>query len=136
MHTSGAVERLLERAQGLNGALHEVGGLLAAKARESFAGAVSPYGQAWQPRSAATVEKRRREGKPLGWAHMASDVYVRIGETSAWVGAAFPFPRHFQEGNARQAPREFLPVRGGVVELPEAWLDEIDAVFRRHLDGE
>lgn len=148
--TVTGLDRALARLEAIEGGLRgtdatlqSIGEVIRRHVQERFASRTDPWGGAWAPLSPTTIAIAQKRGKPTGGAGIAGAFKAELVgkvlhiELGSQVAAAFQngAPSTFVFGRKRttRPARPILPLRNGVLDMPEAWKEEIKAAFREAL---
>jgi len=147
-----ALDRLRSRVADMRPAMTAIGEELVARILDGFKRETDPWGQAWAPLKASTVEGRARRFKTAK-AKRAASANPRILQDTGTlrssieiqsvdadgvtVGSRVPYAAAHQFGSARKGlpARAFFPARETRADLPPSWLQAIVRQIQTHLEG-
>jgi phage gpG-like protein len=132
-----ALAQLRDHAQDLAPAFREIGSSLVDEIKLGFVDSRDPWGIPWK-------RLKYRIGQPLlDTGKLRNSITFRlIGRTGVRIGTADYLPKAalHQFGSSKSsgpgsgvAARPFLPARGGAVDLPEDWRQQVLDILRTHL---
>ena len=147
---SASAERAFESLQRLAGnaqrPLQVAAAVMEQRVRQTFRDEADPWGNPWPAHSSVTTRQRERRGNTrasllIDTGKMYSTIRSGADATEAFVaiGGEGTFPEVHQSGNPAntawgrgRAPipaRPMFPLRGGGVDLPSEWANDLLAPF-------
>jgi phage virion morphogenesis protein len=142
------LDQLQQRASNLSPAMRQIGEAITSNVKLGFREGRDPWGRAWEPLTETTISRRRRGSSfplrdtgtlanSINYQLQGSDG-VRIGPSDhagkagmhQFGGTTSPrsmFP------NKQIPARPYLPIRGGGVDLPGTWQEEVIDILQEHL---
>lgn len=143
-----ALERMTAAARNPRPALRAIGQVLVSGTDLSFRAQEDPWGAPWAPLSETTLARRRGTSAHIlrDTGRLANSISARVTGTAVEVGTNViyaathqfgrPTNRFYNTPRGARAPipaRPFMPIRGGVVDLPAEWRRDILDAIADHL---
>ncbi len=135
-----ALAGLEQRMADATPAMNEIGAALVARVIDGFSDSQDPWGNDWDALKHRQGEPLRDTGKLMNSINFIADAQsVSVG-TGDHEGKALKHQfggtntgRMFR--GAKVPARPYLPLRGGAVELPGEWKDEVLEILTEHMQA-